>query len=350
MNGMPAARYRPLGAFRFGLALLVVLQHFQHLLPPDDRGVFSHLGLGAIAVACFFAVSGFVVAEANATFYRGRPAEFLLNRAVRLAPPYFAALALSIVVHAVLWYDGRLVLWDYSLTDTPLRPRHLLAGLFGLVPGFNPRLLGDDFEFIPFVWTLRLEVAFYLAAAATMALCWHLRAAWPAGAAIAAGLIASAAFLLLAGRPGILSTVPMFLFGSCLFLLELRVALRRLALLAICILVAAAGFVSWRQHGAPVLAWQLPLLAVLLGLFAWLAVCAQLAVPREIDRRLGELSYPLYLNHYVVGIAAESAGMAPGVGGYAGAVVAAVLLSVGASQVIDRRLVPLRNRIRKRQC
>src|SRR5271168_1134737 len=93
------ARYRPLGAFRFGLALMVVLQHYQHLLPPEQRRIFSSTGSGAIAVAAFFAVSGFVVAEALATFYHDRPGAFLANRLLRLGPPYIAALALSVLVH-----------------------------------------------------------------------------------------------------------------------------------------------------------------------------------------------------------------------------------------------------------
>ena len=107
MNLAPAPpQYRPFGALRLGLALLVVAQHFQHLLPEDQRTAFHRLGLGAVAVAVFFAISGFVVAEANAVFYPGRPGAFLANRLLRVVPPYFAALALSVLVHAALWQAG----------------------------------------------------------------------------------------------------------------------------------------------------------------------------------------------------------------------------------------------------
>jgi peptidoglycan/LPS O-acetylase OafA/YrhL len=346
MTAAPAARYRPLGAFRFGLALLVVLQHFQHLLPPEQRVFLSHMGFGAIAVCVFFAVSGFVVAEANATFYAGRPGAFLANRAVRLAPPYFATLALSVLVHAVLWNSGKLVLWDYDLTGSPLAPARLARGVLGLMPGFSPHRLGEDFEFIPFVWTLRLEVAFYIAAACAMAAAVKARAPWPVGAAMCAGLLVSALFLLLAHRPGILSTAPMFLVGSALFLLDTRPGWRHGALLAVSVCVAAAGFASWRQHGAPVLMWQLSVLAGLLALFAWLVT--RDGDFRWLDKRLGNLSYPLYLNHYVVGILANSL-----IGWldwrvFAGACVAAVLLAMAAESVIDKPLRGLRDRIRAR--
>ena len=348
MTQVAAAPYRPLGAFRFGLAMLVVLQHFQHLLPQDERALFSHMGFGAIAVACFFAVSGFVVAEAIANFYGGRPGAFLMNRAVRLVPPYLAALALSIFVHAVLWYSGRLVLWDYTLTGSPLAPARLLSGLCGLVPGFNPRLFGQDFEFIPFVWTLRLEVAFYLAVAAVVGACVYLRAAWPIGAGMVAGIVASAAFLVLARRPGILDTVPMFLVGGSLFLLERRPGWCRAAMLLVSLIIAAAGFAAWRQHGEPVLAWQFPLLGVLIGLFTYLATRRQGLLPRGVDGWLGELSYPLYLNHYVAGIVAGSLGAGLGFRLYVAAVAGAVVIAIGSSRVVDRRLRPLRDRIRKR--
>jgi len=342
-----SAMYRPLGMFRFCLALLVVLQHFQHLLPAAARVIFSRMGFGAIAVCVFFAVSGFVVAEAVAVFYAARPGAFLANRALRMVPPYLAALALAVFVHAALWQSGHLVLWDYTLVGSPLAPAKLLAGLVGLVPGFNPRWFGEDFEFIPFVWTLRMEVAFYLVTAGTLVATVKLRAGWPGAAAIGAGLVMSAAFLLLSSKPGALSTAPMFLVGVSLFLFQARPEGSRAVVLLVAIVLAAAGFVSWRQHGAPVLALQLPLLALLLALFAWL-VTRRLAagLRKRLDRRLGDLSYPLYLNHYAVGILATSLAPRASLVLYAGAVMAALLLAVCAERLVDRRLRRVRDRIR----
>jgi peptidoglycan/LPS O-acetylase OafA/YrhL len=348
MTAAPAARYRPLGAFRFFLALLVVLQHFQHLLPPTARTIFSRMGFGAIAVAVFFAVSGFVVAEANATFYAGRPAAFLTNRALRLVPPYLAALLLSALAQAALWRAGRLVLWDYTLTAPPVTRASLAAGALALVPGFPPRWLGVDFEFIPFVWTLRLEVAFYVASTFVMALCIRTRTRWVIGAAICAGLAGSAAFLLLAHRPGVLSTAPMFLFGTSLFLLEAKPSGLRVLLWVVSACVAAAGFASWRQHGAPVLAWQYGVLAILLAAFSGLATRPFAGSLKCLDQRLGDLSYPLYLNHYVVGIVAMSCAGPPDWRLFGAAMVCAVTLSAVAEAGVDRPLRALRARIRAR--
>jgi peptidoglycan/LPS O-acetylase OafA/YrhL len=139
----------------------------------------------------------------------------------------------------------------------------------------------------------------------------------------------------------------MFLVGVSLFFFQARPGRSRAGLLLVSTALAAAGFVSWRQHGAPILPLQLPLLAILLALFAWL-VTPRLAAGRRkrLDRRLGDLSYPLYLNHYVVGILATSLAPRASLGLYAGAVVVAVLLAVCAERLVDRPLRRVRDRIR----
>lgn len=341
-----AARYRPLGAFRFALALMVVLQHFQHLLPVWQRDFFRHAGLGAIAVAVFFAVSGYVVAEALSTFYAGRPVAFLVNRALRLGPPYAAALALSVAVHAALFATGMLVLWDFDSHVPPWTAARLLTGVLGLVPGVSPTLFGADLEFIPFVWSLRLEVSFYLAAAGTMAIA--ARAGERViGWGIAVGLAAAAGFLA-TGRTGALATAPMFLVGVLLFAVQRRSAVADWAGLVLSMACAAWGFVSWRQHGAPVLAWQLPGLVCLLGLFAALSVLPCPNRWRGLDRRAGDLSYALYLNHYVVGIAAASLADFQHRLLYLLAVLMSVRLAMGMSALAEAPLRAVRDRVRAR--
>jgi peptidoglycan/LPS O-acetylase OafA/YrhL len=339
-------RYRTLGGFRFALALMVVLQHFQHLLPAADRTVFSRAGSGAIAVAVFFVISGFVVAEALASFYAGRAGAFLANRVLRLGPPYLAALALSVCVHAALWARGDLVLWDYAPGGSPVAPLRLLGGLLGLVPGLNPRWFGQEFEYVPYVWSLRLEMAFYLAAAGVMWIAWRRRAVWPVVLAIVVGLLVSMAYLILLRRPSALSTAPMFLVGVVWFAREQRPGPATSALLAVCVAVAAAGFASWRQHGAPWLLPQLLVLGALLGLFAWFTTRSVAGTARRIDRRLGDLSYPLYLNHYAVGIAAASLAPALGWPLYAGMLLVSLLVAAVAERLVERPLRRWRDRIR----
>ena len=339
--------YRPLGAFRFGLSLLVVLQHFQHLLVPAEGTIFDRTGLGMIAVAMFFVLSGFVVTEANAVFYAGRPWAFFINRLIRLAPPYFAALALSMAVHAALWCTGRLALWDYPAIGALWTLPHMAAGVFGLVPGVITLRSRDAFEFIPFAWSLRMEMAFYAAAlAAILAGLWLGGRSKPViGACLAAGLVTSLWFLRLQ-RPGLLSCAPMFLTGVAVCLALRRGGLLRWGFVAAAVPVAALGFTSWGQHGHPLLLRQGALLVLLLAVFLVLA-----ARPagrwRGLDKRLGDLSYPLYLNHYVVGIVLTDVFAARGLGIYAAAVCLSVGLAGVMGGIVDQPLIALRNRVRR---
>ena len=50
----------------------------------------------------FFVLSGFIIAEAIDVFYQRPAAAFLLNRVLRLGPPYWVAVIVSIAVHVGL--------------------------------------------------------------------------------------------------------------------------------------------------------------------------------------------------------------------------------------------------------
>ncbi len=397
--------YRPFGAFRLALALMVALQHLQYLLPDADRAPFHTMGFGAIAVGVFFALSGFIVAEATDSVYAARPGAFLANRLLRVVPPYLAALAVSAAIQTLLWRAGHLALWDYALHTDPLDPALLAAGVLSLIPGFHTRYIAQDFEFIPFVWTLRVEMAFYLAAfavalatryagrkpawlphaavalgfAAFAAFAWHATPSTPAPSTLPPSTLALAALpptppgpaatpqpgALTAGRLdpaalpahlahpqqwGILTDVPFFLLGVCLYaaLQPGRNRLRWAATIAAAA-CSLAAFGYWDQRGLPSLAAQRPLLAALLAGTAALAAWPRVAPAwRTLDKRLGALSYPLYLNHYAIGIALYD--LVPGRSAalYATAVAASLALAWLMHRLVEAPMERLRTRIRGR--
>ena len=340
--------YRLFGAFRLILALMVVLQHLQYLLPDALRGPFHQMGFGALAVGVFFALSGFIVAEANDSFYAGRPGAFLLNRLLRVVPPYLAALAISALVQAVLWRAGRLALWDFVLGRDPLDPALLAAGVLSLLPGFHTSYVAQDFEYIPFVWTLRVEMAFYLAAVAVAAsMGWAGRArAWVPAAAVGAGF-AGFALYVWRGGPGLLSDVPFFLVGVCLYAVLRRPVFWRGAAVLLAAGCAMAAFPHWDQRGLPVLSMQMPALAALVAALAVLAAWPQVTPRwRRLDRRLGALSYPLYLNHYAVGIALYDTVPERGVMVYAAGIGLSVALAWGMHRLVEAPMDRLRTRVR----
>src|SRR5713226_5019935 len=88
--------YRSLGAFRFLLALLVLVSHAAGFIWDE----LTWLSLGNVGVLLFFVVSGFVICEALDIFYRDSALKFLLNRALKIFPAYWATLPLA---YAITW-------------------------------------------------------------------------------------------------------------------------------------------------------------------------------------------------------------------------------------------------------
>ncbi len=340
-----SAAYRPFGAFRLALAGLVLAQHCMKLLTVDQRSQWPALVLGPVAVACFFALSGFIVAEALTRFYAGRPLAFIGNRFLRVVPPYLLVLALTILVQSALYAAGRLEPLDTALSGAPWQPRVILGGVFEIVPGLPARRIsGQDFSFIPYAWTLRVEFAFYFAAFAACA----LRRPWAIAAGLALAYLAFGRFVLRhgAGTQQILC-VPFFAFGLGCFFLQRRPGLAsRLHLLAVSAFVPLA-FTYWMQKGHPVLPYQLGCVAVLFIVFFALTCIGQ--VPdrlRRFDKWAGDLSYPLYIGHGVVVVAALGVDGRRGWLLYGMAVGASILLAGGLHVLAELPLRHLRDRLR----
>ena len=94
MNRYP--RYRAFGTFRLILAVMVVAQHVVWIAPPGLSEILRRAATGNIAVLTFFALSGFIMAEAADQFYGGRPWAFsaTITRSLameRITEPAFAA-------------------------------------------------------------------------------------------------------------------------------------------------------------------------------------------------------------------------------------------------------------------
>ena len=339
------AAYRPFGAFRLALAGMVLAQHGMLLLTPGQKLRWPGLVLGPVAVACFFALSGFIVAEALTRFYRERPLAFIGNRFLRVVPPYLLVLLLTIAMQGALFAAGRLVPLDTPLRGAPWQPRVILAGLFEIVPGMPARRIsGQDFSFIPYAWTLRVEFAFYLAAFAAAA--W--RRPWAVAACLALAYAAFARFLLRhgAGAQQILC-VPFFAFGLGCFFLQRRPGLAsRLHLLAVAAFVPLA-FTFWTQKGHPAMAYQLACVCTLFGVFYALTCIGKMPDRlRGFDRRAGDLSYPLYIGHGVVVVTLLSLGGQHGWALYGAAMAASIVLAASLHLAVEMPLRGMRDRVR----
>lgn len=154
---VPGKRLVAVDALRGFAALIVLFPHsggFFSSLGPDSRSnaLMSSLGqYGAHGVDIFFVLSGFVIAATSAgrrLIFLSVP-RFLIRRLVRIAPPYWAAIALMLGCLLIQRWAGR---GDGSFPSWENIVAHVayLQDILGL-PSLN----------VVF-WTLCVEVQFYL--------------------------------------------------------------------------------------------------------------------------------------------------------------------------------------------
>ncbi len=348
--------YRLFGVFRFGLALLVVISHTALLAGTYLDSILKPWGLGNIAVMVFFALSGYIIAEALEVFYSVRVSGFLANRALRIVPPYIAALIVSVAIHAWLNTHGSIAFYDYdSAPEGIFSDKNLLSNvlLIGVLYGLGHIGLQPDYPFVRYVWAVRVEVHFYL----VYAFLFWLAAAQSTGGAwrrmvmptafVALSVFSVVAMLTGAKQLNYFTFAPYFMFGvSLYFVVEKRDSKARPAALA-SLALSLMHFVLYIGKGSQnlVAGPTLALVALCLAIVP-LARMRVTARVRRLDRWLGDLSYPIYLNHYAVSILVLS--LAPTRNAWV--FLAGVVLCVGVSWVVAQLTEPfsarLRNRIR----
>lgn len=163
---MQPIQYRPFGTLRFLLAVAVVISHSWILTFQNPQAHFvQQIGIGNVAVMGFFILSGFIITEALSSFYRGHPWRFLANRFARLAPPYWAALLLSIALHAAVVSLGDLRLLDYAATPPGMfATDNLFANWIAIFPRPGRLMFAPEsgfYGFVRFYWAIYIEFCFY---------------------------------------------------------------------------------------------------------------------------------------------------------------------------------------------
>lgn len=354
----PALAYRPLGAFRFVLALLVMLQHFTNIAPAGFTALVAPLHLGSMAVLVFFAVSGFVIAEAIEAHYRDRPGAFLTNRAIRIYPPLLAALAAAFVVYGLLLLTYGSITHPKADIAAPLgweilAPRSLVANLASLLP--LPRGDGGDaFRFISVAWSIRVEFMFYFVMAAALLLpARFYRPGLVAGTVV--GMSVFAVHFRGIG-PQFLQFIPYFVYGVALFyaLSGHRAAwcLVVIGLAGCAVQASVIGLpASDGANNGALATMQVATVrdATLGALLLMIPLLAGLSAGRfeALDRALGDLSYPLYLNHCLALPIVRSLWGSVSTEGLMIVSAAMIAFSVAMYLVIEPALDGLRSRIRR---
>lgn len=330
-----------LGAWRFVLALLVVNGHLN-----DDWWAATW------AVFSFYVLSGYLITMiVNRTYgftLRGFTS-FLANRVLRIHPPYYAAVGLSLVVLAVLpgsFLGGyntaiRLPETGYDLVSN--------AAILGLYMGQPSRL-------VPAAWALHIELCHYVAIAVLLGRSGFIAAAW---------LVASAAYYIqyppklyfVDGYFSVAGSSIAFAVGACVFhaqphLKSLQAGPASRPFLVAALAAYAAPYAAVKLFGAN------PMLTAFTANIATSAMLlVALSGPRRIPARLrrlddwlGDLSYPVYLLHWGAGaLVLYGAGVAMHTPAAFWLTAAATLvLAAAEARWLSRPLERLRSRIKQR--
>lgn len=304
---------RPVGTFRFILALTVVAEHFGGLAG------FQYF-YGEMAVQCFYLVSGFLIAFIIANKYDTASAAglrlFYSSRALRIFVPYWI-FALSIVaLWLLLGYAPRLVV-NWGEMEPLTRIYLVFANIFilgqeavswlyydngALLPvwtsdGMKSRL--TEFLIIPQAWSISLELMFYALAPFLVRRHWLLLLAY-----IVLSYQARR-WATMHGLGGSGFITRFFPFELGLFLagvLSHRTGAHLVArgvptYLPVSLCVGAALFVMMyytRQN----IYWHHMRFYILVAIA--LPFLFHISTRFRFDRWLGELSYPIYLCHLAV--------------------------------------------------
>lgn len=357
----PRSGHVPFGAARLLLALLVLLQHVAaQVAPPWIASAVSPFEPGSTAVFVFFTLSGVIIADAIDLTYQGRPVAFLANRLLRILPSYAVALLVAMLSAGVAFglglgpvETGRAVLTPGDL----LSPAVFAANLAAAFPFVPDDLFGRAPILIPVIWAVRVEMLFYAVMGLAVALSPSRRSLDRTLAVI--GLVALALPALAYERTAgtALAHAPFFVLGVALHRLTTR-RFERTAAALVPLAFAAAGLalslvriasLPETIDGTPYarnLAGEIVLFLALTALVVALAAVRIESRGRfaAVDRALGELTYPLYLNHMAV--VAFLAVLWPEA--TLPQAIAAILLAIGVSALIAGPTEPLIGRLRQR--
>jgi peptidoglycan/LPS O-acetylase OafA/YrhL len=345
--------YRLFGIFRLVLAVFVAVQHMLHsILPAHFGDAIGSLEVGSVAVLMFFALSGFIVCEAAERNYTGRPSAFAANRLLRIVPTYILAVLATWAIARVAVAWGASDAAKLHILDT-LETDGLLsfgANLLAVFPGGKSILdWAGTHQVLDISWALRVEMLFYFVLAAAIAASALFKANL---AHVLFALAAGALALDLAGlgvmQTGLLQFMPYFVFGGALYYASAAAtALGQLGAWSL----TAAGFALSLKHIFVESSWpslegqtrdataQLVLFLVLITIWLLLLRFGPLLVHRwakldETDRFWGDLTYPLYLLHTAVLVAAAIA------------IVAAIAVSWLATVYFEAWIARMRARVR----
>lgn len=323
-----------LNALRLALAVLVIVSHSW---PVGGWGADPGLGdlsLGHLAVAGFFAISGYLITQSR---LRSPLGSYLWRRFLRIFPGFWVCLLVTAFVFAPIagmvgagtWDAGQAV--RYVVSNAPM-----MAGGHSTI---SDTLAESAFpsSWNASLWTLRWEFLAYLIIGAAVAFGFVRRYRWVWVAAWIASTALSGA-LLLRGTEGPLQQfgflITFFLAGAVMLQFRQVIPINRLVAIAATVLLI---LVCLLQVGSVFASLPVAYLAL------WIGCCAPAAVRRIGARH--DYSYGVYLYAFPIQqLLAMTGFQATGLPAY---VIASILLTipfaVGSWWFVERPALRLKN-------
>lgn len=244
MPATSSSRYVSLDHWRGIAALWVVLFHAFNvwlainpsLLPQPFAWLFYH---GWLGVHLFFVISGYCIAERAAReFSTTRSANrFLLDRMLRIYPPYWAALLFALLLNAAALLTPGVTPLPYDGNTGPFQ-------WFQAVSATEPWFGYPSYLLV--AWTLAYEIGFYLIAAACLRLA--IRTGRSAAGWVLAAIVTCIGVSHLGAIVPLLGLWPQFMLGVAVWLLVNRPGLLLLRNAAGTALLAGAVLLGTVWH------------------------------------------------------------------------------------------------------
>jgi peptidoglycan/LPS O-acetylase OafA/YrhL len=277
-----------LGLFRFVLALMVVFQHL------SGHRLFAYFGV--YAVMGFYVVSGYLMTAVLNDTYKFDPKRFWANRFLRLFPIYYLVAAITAVLIFAYPDDAGSMqhyAWqNFSWYDLP-----------GQVLIF-PYELRSAFRVVPSTWSVSVEIVNYALLWLIIARSWRLAlAAFIVSGAYHVSCLWSGTDWALRYFPWYAAVLP-FSVGALSFFSLQRGLVVKLPVVAIATVgfganVLITGFINTTYVTVVGLYLDIALITIIL---AGLAPLRDARLIGTIDRKLGDLAYPVFLVHWLVGL------------------------------------------------
>lgn len=297
-----------------GLAALAVCYH--HLTGRGGMagGKFFRPtdALGDLGVDVFFVVSGFIIpySLSRGGYVIADFGRFLCKRILRLDPPYFAAMgcavALGLLAASAPGYAGA--------------PYHISFWQLVLHLGYLNAFF--HYEWVnPVFWSLAVEFQYYLMMGALFPLLTTSSRVLRLLTLVALGVLGC----LYPEKAFLLHWLPLFLVGIVTFQFEAGLITKTWFLSALALLFLVNAYSHSASTG-------------LIVVFTGLAIAfSRISVPAPL-KRLGQISYSLYLVHYPIGARVMNIGLRffHSVWGEAFLVVTATAICLGAAHALFR--------------